>query len=203
MQPVTHLLMSWSVAEAILPERRDRLLAAWAGVVPDLDGFGYPVQVLSADWDRPLTWYSDYHHVLGHGLAFGLAWTLLTFACAKHRVQAALLALLVFHLHLGADLVGSGGPDGSSWPIVYWWPLSREEQVAPIQWALDAWPNYVVGIALLAWVGYRTWRTGRSPLDMLSRRMDHAVVAAVERRFGRPRSRSVDSSTQAAAAVDG
>jgi inner membrane protein len=199
MQPATHLLMSWSVAEAILPVRRDRLLAAWAGVVPDLDGFGYPVQVLTADWERPLSWYSDYHHVLGHGVTFGLVWAALTFACAQQRLKATLAALLIFHLHLGADLIGSGGPDGSSWPIVYGWPFSLQEQVAPIQWALDAWPNYVVGIGLLLWVGYRTWRTGRSPLDMLSRRMDATLVAAVEQRFGRPQDREAVPSASAGA----
>lgn len=186
MQPATHLLMSWSVAEAILPQRRDRLLAAWGGILPDLDGFGYPVQLWTADWDQPLRWYSDYHHVLGHGLAFALLWTGITLACARQRLRAAVVAFGVIHLHLLADLVGSGGPDGSSWPIAYLWPLSSAKQHAPFQWALDAWPNYLIGIVLLAWVAWRSWRVARSPLDLFSRRADAAVVATLRRRFGEP-----------------
>lgn len=40
MNPITHLLASWSLAEASALDERDRAVVAWVGVAPDLDGFG-------------------------------------------------------------------------------------------------------------------------------------------------------------------
>ena len=40
MNPITHLLVGWSVAESAALSRRDRALVAIAGVAPDVDGAG-------------------------------------------------------------------------------------------------------------------------------------------------------------------
>ena len=44
MNPVTHLLVGWTVANASgLEKRRDRFLVSVAGIIPDLDGLGSPI----------------------------------------------------------------------------------------------------------------------------------------------------------------
>jgi len=96
----------------------------------------------------------------------------------------ALLALAAFHVHLLGDLVGARGPDGHQWPVSYLWPWSQAGWTWSGQWALNAWPNLLLtGLAVL-WVLYRGWSQGRTPLELVSRRADAALVAALRRRFG-------------------
>ena len=59
------------------------------------------------------------------------------------------LSLLSFHLHLALDLLGSGGPDGSSWPIPYLAPFSLRELAFHGQWGLASWQNVTITVALL------------------------------------------------------
>lgn len=67
MSPITHLLASWSLAEATTLETRDRAIVAWVGCAPDLDGLGV-IPDLAARFlgyeDTAL--YGRYHHVLLH-----------------------------------------------------------------------------------------------------------------------------------------
>jgi membrane-bound metal-dependent hydrolase YbcI (DUF457 family) len=58
MQVPTHLAISWLIGHR-LPERRDRRLVTWAGVLPDLDA----LSLLGGAGA-----FSEYHHVLTHGL---------------------------------------------------------------------------------------------------------------------------------------
>lgn len=46
MSPVTHLLASWSLAEASGLDSRERAVVAWIGLSPDLDGLGVLAFVL-------------------------------------------------------------------------------------------------------------------------------------------------------------
>ncbi len=186
MSPVTHLLSSWLVAQGAGGEaesRRDRALVTLAGISPDADGFGFFVEALTKGTRYELLWFSDYHHVLGHNIGFCLLVTGVAFAAAKRRVRTAALALAVFHLHLFCDIVGARGPDGHQWPIPYLSPFSDAWQLTwSRQWALDAWPNFLVtGLALLA-TFYLAWRRGFSPLEIVSRRADAGLVAALRRR---------------------
>jgi inner membrane protein len=145
----THLLASWSVGAA-LPERRDRRLVAWAGVLPDLDG-------LSVLWGVDA--YGRWHHVLTHGLLAALATTALVALVARDRVRAALLALVAFHLHLALDLVGSG----PGWVIVYLYPLSQGSIGGfPWAWELSSWPNLLFTAALVGVSLVTAVRWGRS-----------------------------------------
>ncbi len=65
MIPPTHFLISWVIVAESTTTRRDRAIVALAGVIPDIDGFGYPIEDwLTINWDTPLLWFNDYHHIL-------------------------------------------------------------------------------------------------------------------------------------------
>jgi hypothetical protein len=79
------------------------------------------------------------------------------------RWMTAFLVLVVFHLHLLGDLVGSRGPDGYQWPINYLYPFSeRLELVWAGQWELYAWPNILITGFFLSATIYIAWRKSRS-----------------------------------------
>ena len=186
MNPITHGLLSWLVAEAAPLDRRGRLCVTLAGLLPDADGFGLPFELLTRHGDHPLLWWSEYHHVLGHGLAWALVVAGAAWAWTRRRLVAA-LAFATFHLHLLCDLVGARGPDGGQWPIRYWWPLSDAGWVWSGQWALNAWPNIAMTAgALIASLALAV-RRGHSPLELVSSRADAGLVAILRRRFGRER----------------
>jgi LexA-binding, inner membrane-associated putative hydrolase len=185
MSPITHFLAGWVVANAsanINP--RERAMIAMAGVAPDLDGLGIVVELLTRNSTHPLLWWSEYHHVLGHNLGFGLLLTAISFPLAVRRWLTAGLVFLSFHLHLLFDLVGSRGPDGDQWPIPYLLPFSNAWQLTwQGQWELNAWPNFVVtGVALLIVLAL-AWKRGNSPLEMISASANKSFVETLRRRF--------------------
>ena len=96
MSPITHFFAGWLVANLDDLNRRDRLLVTLAGIVPDLDGLGIVPDFLTRHSAQPLNWWSDYHHLFGHNLLFGLAAASLGFAVATKRPLASLLILLTF-----------------------------------------------------------------------------------------------------------
>jgi len=184
MNPITHFLVSWSVAEGAALGKRDRAIVTLAGVAPDLDGAGAVVEILTRNSDTPHLWFSSYHHVICHNLGFGVLTILAAFALAKKRAAAALLACITFHLHLLGDIAGARGPDGSQWPIPYFLPFSREPGLLwEGQWALNAWPNILLTVILLAAAFALARRRGHSPLEMVSRRADEAFVSTLRNRF--------------------
>ena len=186
MSPITHFLAGWLVANAGRLERRDRTLVTLAGIAPDADALGVVPEILTRQSTRPLPWFSEYHHVLAHNLAFGLLIALAVFALARRRCEAALLALVSFHLHLLGDLAGARGPDGYQWPIPYLWPFAPgREWTWGGQWELNAWPNVVFTGAALAVTIVLALKRGYSPLEMISSSADRAVVETLRRRFSR------------------
>jgi inner membrane protein len=72
MSPITHLLISWSVANISKINRRERTLVTLAGVVPDIDGAGLIIDIFCHGSDQPLQLWSKHHHILGHNIGFGL-----------------------------------------------------------------------------------------------------------------------------------
>jgi hypothetical protein len=117
-------------------------------------------------------------------LLFALIVAAASFLLATERWKAASLALLSFHVHLFEDLLGSRGPDGYQWPIPYLMPFSHVGDLSwSGQWALNAWPNAAITIALLFVTFYLAWSRGFSPLEMVSRKADAAFVAALRERF--------------------
>jgi hypothetical protein len=183
VNPVTHLLLSWTIAEPILETRRDRALVALAGIAPDADGAGILVD-LARGVHPSEGLYAAFHHILAHNLMAGMVVALAAFALARRRAACAALALVAFHLHLLGDLVGSAGPGGSVWTLSYLYPFSEQEFAWQGQWELNAWPNLVITALLIVAAGAAAVRRGRSPLELVSRRADAALVAALRRRFG-------------------
>ena len=188
MHPITHFLAGWTVAGVSGIEKRDRAIVSIAGIAPDFDGAGIVVELATRESNAPLLWWSEYHHVLGHNLAFGLIVFLAAALLARRRLLTAILSFFVLHLHLLCDLIGSRGPDGFQWPIPYFWPfLPNVEWVWSHQWALNAWPNFVITIVLLSVTFFLAWKKGFSPLEIISKRADQLFVGAFRNRFGTPR----------------
>ena len=191
MHPVTHLLTGWVVAESAALGRRDRSLVTLAAVMPDIDGLGVIGEIATRNSSSPVFWWSEYHHVLCHNIGFGVLLAASAALLAVRRATTALLVVLVFHLHLFADLVGSRGPDGFQWPVPYLLPFSDEWQLRwSGQWPLDAWPNFLLTGLLLVLTLYLAWKRSYSPIGIVSVKADAAFVATLRRRFGEPRLKS-------------
>ena len=192
MNPITHLLASWSMAEVSGLEERDRAVVAWVGLAPDLDGLG-----AVADSAARLLGYADpalygrFHHVLLHGLFGALLLPALGLAFARRRLATFLWSVAAVHLHLACDLVGSRGPEADDiWPIHYLGPFTDAVTFSwSGQWPLNAWPNIVFTLGLLAFVFVRAATTGHSPVSLLSPRAHAAFVATVQSRWKQIRGR--------------
>lgn len=152
MNPVTHLLVAWNLAQAAELSPRERRAIVAAGIVPDLDGAGILLD-FARGADPGLGAYAAYHHVIGHNLLGGVLLAGLAAAIARRRLVTAALAFLSFHLHLLGDLIGSAGPGRSLWTLSYLYPFSEREFVWQGQWELNAWPNIVFTLAMLALTG--------------------------------------------------
>ncbi|MCB1127467.1 MAG: metal-dependent hydrolase, partial [Verrucomicrobiae bacterium] len=109
MNPITHLLVGWSVASAVPLNRRERACVTLSGVAPDLDGLGIVVDTATRNLPSATAWWGTYHHVLGHNVLFGLLLCAATHALGERRLRAAMLALVSFHLHLLGDIIGARG----------------------------------------------------------------------------------------------
>ena len=92
MNPATHFLVGWTVANGGKLERKDRALVAVAGVIPDADGFGMVTDAVTKNWEEPLEWWGAYHHILGHNLTFAVVYCAAAFGLATRRWVTALLA---------------------------------------------------------------------------------------------------------------
>lgn len=191
MNPITHLLASWSMAEVSGLDERDRAVVAWAGLAPDLDGLGAGIDSAARllGYGDPAL-YGRYHHVLFHGLFGALLLPAIGLAFARRRLATFLWAFAAVHLHLACDLVGSRGPAaGDVWPIHYLGPFSDAVTLSwSGQWPLNAWPNIVFTMALLAFAFHRAATTGHSPVSLLSTRAHAAFVTAVRSRLHKVRS---------------
>ena len=147
---LTHIGLSWIVANLAQLSARDRWLVVLAGTLPDVDGIG----IL---WSEQA--YAAAHRAVGHGALFGV----LVVAAALFRADApwttGLLATLSLHLHLVLDAVGTGGL-----PIRYFWPVSNRSWHYDGHWVLASWPNVIVmlatalGVLAIAWTRRRATR---------------------------------------------
>jgi inner membrane protein len=159
------------------------MLVTLASVAPDLDGLGIIPELLTRNSSHPLLWFSLYHHSL-HTLTFALVVGAISFLLAMRKWVTGILALLSFHVHLFEDILGSRGPDGEQWPIPYLKPFSSSLQLTwRGQWALNAWPNVVITVALLLAVFWLARQRGFSPLEFISQKVDQAFVGALRQRL--------------------
>jgi hypothetical protein len=191
LNPASHFLISWTVANSIDIPYRDRNLVTLSGILADIDGVGIIAEVLTENTTTALLWYSRYHHILGHNLFVGLILAAAVFLFGRRKLISASLAVLVFHLHLLGDLIGSRGPDGYQWPIPYLFPFSKQWTFTwQGQWELNAWPNFLVTLIVLGIASYLTWNRGRSPLEMFSTKADQAFLTKIREKLGCSASRN-------------
>ena len=185
MNPATHLLIGWSIANTCNINRRERALVTIVGVIPDIDGAGFFIDFITSDQYPSL--YIKYHHILGHNICFGLLLFLIALWLSRRRIVTALLVFLSFHIHLLADLAGSMGPDGYQWPIPYLLPFSNAWQLVwSGQWELNAWPNFAITFTTILMMFYIAWKRGVSPLEIVSIKANNSFVAVLRNRFGEP-----------------
>src|SRR5260370_15529073 len=119
MNPITHALAAWCLAEtAPRLTNRERGVVVLAGVAPDLDGLGIVPELLTRNGSHPLLWWSTYHHVLAHNLAFACLVGVVAALIAKtNRLLTAFFSGFSVHLHFPGDLVCSRGPDWFRRPL--------------------------------------------------------------------------------------
>ncbi len=171
-----------------------------AAIAPDVDGLGIVPELLTRNTTHPLLWFSQYHHSL-HTLAFALVVTFVAFLISantertrgqgiqdQHRSarpwMTVSLVFLSFHLHLLCDLAGARGPDGDQWPIPYLLPFSNSLQLTwSGQWALNAWPNFVITGVLLVATLWIAWKYGSSPVELASKQWNQKLIEVVRTRF--------------------
>jgi inner membrane protein len=184
VSPETHLLASWIVAAKCTDNPRDCRLITLAGVLPDLDGLGILIDAVNQALGHRLTFFYDqYHHYLLHGALGGVLISGLFGLLARAHWRVAMLALVVFHVHLLCDFVGSRGPARYDlWPIHYLGPFSQ----TPIwlwrgQWRLDGWQNQLISVGLLGWALWLPTSCGHSVVGLFSRRADTVVVGVLRK----------------------
>ena len=184
MSPETHLLASWIIAAKTTDNPRDCRLVTLAGILPDVDGLGLIVDFATEGLSLKQTHlYAQYHHYLLHGALGGILIAALLASFARHRWRVALLALLVFHLHLLCDFVGSRGPSPEDlWPIFYLGPFSQNPMwVWKGQLRLDGWFNRYFSAALFLWSLWLPVSLGHSVVGVFNRRADRVFVGVLRK----------------------
>jgi hypothetical protein len=184
MNPATHFLAGWLIANVDHLERRDRALVTLAAIIPDTDGFGILTGIASQNQEAAIDLYVQYHHVFAHNIFFGLLLTAVVYTISKKKVLTAFLVLLSFHIHLLGDLLSGRGPDGTIWTISYLYPFLKDVHFFWLsQWELNAWPNVVITAFALLLALYLAWRRGFSPVSLFSVKADRVVVNTLRNRF--------------------
>ncbi len=143
-----HLLLSWLGAATLLRHRRERILVAYSGLAPDLDGLGWLIDQYTQNATH---YYAAFHHKAGHGILAALLIAGAVGCLARCQpIKAALCAFAIVHLHILCDMAGSRGADGYQWPIYYFYPfLPAHEYVWAGQWDINAWQNRLILFASL------------------------------------------------------
>jgi hypothetical protein len=186
VSPVVHFIGSWLVASAVTDNPRDRKLVTLAGILPDADGLGIVADVVGSmisGKENTFHYYQQYHHLLLHGWPGAVVVSLLLACFAQKKSQVLCWCLVVFHLHLLCDLVGSRGPEvGDLWPICYSEPVFRH----PIwfwkdQWKLDGWQNQIIFIILFIASLWLAVKRGCSFVEVISRRLDSVFVKVIQK----------------------
>lgn len=182
MSPVTHLFGSWIIGAKATNNLRDCRLVALAGILPDADGLGLVLDLANSALGRKAThFYESQHHYLLHGAFGAIVLTLLLTCFAKQRWRVAMLSLLVFHLHLLCDYMGSRGPSPEDlWAIFYFGPFDKDPMwVWKGQWRLDGWQNKLVFLGVFIWSIKLALARGHSVVGVFNRRADAVVVGVL------------------------
>ncbi len=205
MNPITHGLISWGIAN--IPNgttRRQRVLVTVGGLIPDIDGLGVIVdKSVELFGGTSPGLYHEYHRVLGHNIGFAVLTIILALILADtgKRMLTASFVTLTFHLHMLCDILGSrgpplpGSPKGDIWGIPYMHLPFVQESPNPLndpvwwnwqdQWPLNGWPNITLTLLLLVFCGFMAVRHGRTMFEVLSLRLDGVVVRTLRARFAK------------------
>jgi len=184
MNPTTHFLAGWLIANVDHLEKRDRGLVTLAAVIPDADGLGILFDVASKDRSAGMVFYRQYHHIIAHNVFFGLLLAAAAYLISRKKWLSTFLVLVSFYIHLLGDLLSGRGPDGTIWTISYLFPVLTDVQLSwSGQWELNAWPNVLITAATMLLTLYLAWRRGFSPVSIFSISADRAVVATLRNRF--------------------
>jgi len=182
--PETHLLVSWVVGANSTDTARDCRLAALAGILPDAEGLGLFVDMAAPalGFNKTLL-YEHYHHYLLHGLFGGVLIALLLACFARRKWRVAILALVVFHIHLLCDFIGSRGPEPEDlWPLFYYGPFSKDLMwIWKGQLRIDAWPLRIFSVGLFVWALWLAVPRGYSFVGVFSRRLDEKFVRVLRK----------------------
>jgi hypothetical protein len=186
MSPTTHLLASWIIATKTTDNPRDCRLVALAGILPDADGLGLVADYWKAWWthrEPTYYYYQTYHHYVSHGLPAALVTMALMACLARRRGRVAFWTLVVFHLHLLCDYIGSRGPDPEDlWPIFYFSPLTLHPMwICKWQWPLDGWQNKVITVTLFFWALWISSGRKDSFVGVFNRRLDGIFLGVLHK----------------------
>lgn len=180
MNIITHALAGWCVGRQVSAKPADAAILFTASVLPDIDAIGALTDLYQGG---EAIWFSALHHKFGHNIFLCLI--LMAVVMGFRRDTGLMLwSGLIFHFHLLCDVIGAKGPDGYQWPIYYFYPVSDYEVVWSGQWQINAWPNLVFTVVLLAWFLWQSAKTRFSPLGFFSARFDQAFVDTLRRRLG-------------------
>ncbi len=169
MHVQTHILSGWCAGNLLPLTPRQRLFCMMAASLEDIDGLGIV-------WSQEAYW--ALHHKLGHCIAFGLILSAVLAALSqKRRLACFVLFLLLFHLHIGLDVLGSG----ENWDMFYLWPFS-DFRIKTWGWPLFSWQNILAFFLLLGWTIVIAKRQRRTPLELLMPSLDRQFVDFVSRR---------------------
>lgn len=175
MAPGAHLLIGWLSTVRLLTGRRERTLVALSGVAPDLDGLGIVVDRVTGTTDL----YFRFHHYLGHSVvsAFVLAGIAAAFSRSQKRI-VWLLSIVIVHVHIVCDVIGSKGPDGYQWPVYYLYPFNSAFELTWVhQWELNAWQNHVIMVFLVSICLYYAATRKITVLEVFSQRLDREAFS--------------------------
>ena len=120
-----HAQVGWFVAWALGLDRRDRTLAAIAGMLPDVDAI---TRLGGVDA------YLEGHHTYTHNLAAAVLFPLLLVGFARRRFWIYPVGVVAILLHFLSDGFGLL-PLRPLWPSsrLMWWPQAGVERVATWQ----------------------------------------------------------------------
>jgi inner membrane protein len=182
VSPIAHLFASWLIAAKTTRHARDCRLATLAGLLPDADGLGLVVDIASDLLGyKPTQYYALYHHYWLHGFLGAVIISLGLAALARDKLRVALVAFLLFRLHVLCDFVGSRGPSPDDlWPIFYFGPFDKDPMwLWKGQWRLDGWQNQTFTVICFVAVLWLATREGHSPLGVFNRRADQRFVSVL------------------------
>lgn len=160
----THILSGWCIGNLCWLSPRERLFCMFAASMQDLDGLG----IL---FSEELYW--DLHHALGHCLLAGVVISSILTAFSTHRWKAFPIYLLLFHLHLVMDYLGSG----PGWGLYYLWPFSDWEWINRNAWPFFSWQNLSAAGAFLIWTVLIARYQHRTPLECIMPSLDRRLVS--------------------------